>query len=305
MTELTCSHGCSTVKTIIFCFAGRQANIELQLLHIQRILRTDPDVEYHVWDCSENESDHRYLQSIKGERISYHDDFYGLPHNDAWNSIYRHYTAKRFRHHQFVKIDEDIVFLEDANFGNLIRAIDRNRDMFISAAIINNGACTQLFPELQQSFTVKRVVPSQVHQSVGYAVASHRYLVEHWRELLDQPPELILATDWLSINMIGYSWDLGREICANIGGLPPWDAYSDVDNVPQEINRSRRLGDEGVINLYPRVILQSMIAAHLYFGPQRKRMRDADILEIRQQYAELGKLYVPWIIEHPTKELLA
>lgn len=77
-------------RTVVFVFAGRRANMELQLPFIRRILDAHPDVEYHVWDCAIEESDHEWLKTITGERITVWDDFYDPPQWwCAHNRIYR------------------------------------------------------------------------------------------------------------------------------------------------------------------------------------------------------------------------
>lgn len=288
------------MKTIIFCFAGRRANIELQLPCIKRILAAHPDVEYDIWDCSLTDADHEFLQTISGDRINVVDDLYvsgcqfaGLQFND----IYRHYTDDYFRDYRFVKVDEDVVFLQDDRFGDFIDAIDAHPEAVITAQIINNGAGTRLVPTLFRKFEVGL---SEVHRSVDYAKTCHQYMFEHWRELVSQPVELIPAQDWLSINLIGYTWEIGCEITRLVGQYPAPTAYDDVCNIPAEIFANGTMadgracivvGDEGVINLFPRLIMQGFVACHLYFGPQRNLMDDTDIADLQKRYAEVGRLY--------------
>jgi hypothetical protein len=47
----------SAQRVIIFCFAGRRANLEIQLLFIRRVLADHPDAEYHVWNLARTEED--------------------------------------------------------------------------------------------------------------------------------------------------------------------------------------------------------------------------------------------------------
>jgi hypothetical protein len=291
------------MKTIIFVFAGRKENMELQLPHIRRILATHSDVEYHVWDLALEEADHRWLQTIEGERIKVIGDFYKLPPHQSFNAVYLRYTHPSFRACKFVKLDEDIIFLEDDRFGDFIDAITPNQ--IVSANVINNGACTRLEPGLWEQFEALISKPqpyigvlraphltlSEVHQSREYALMAHKYFIDHWQELVGQPIELVPATDWLSINVIGYDWRMGKLIHAALGKKPPRNAYSELQNVPAQIKPDGTLGDEGVCNLHPIVIMRGFIAAHLYFGPQRGQMKTIQVADLQNRYRAVGEQY--------------
>ncbi|OTR07280.1 hypothetical protein B9M83_09230, partial [Mycobacteroides abscessus] len=58
------------LRVILFVFAGRKANMELQVPYIKRILAEHPNVEYHVWNLARDPKDAEYLQTITGERIT-------------------------------------------------------------------------------------------------------------------------------------------------------------------------------------------------------------------------------------------
>ncbi|MEB3244406.1 MAG: hypothetical protein VKJ06_00255, partial [Vampirovibrionales bacterium] len=63
---------------ILFCFAGRQSYLELQLPYIIKLLEQYPNIEYHLWNFSRNENDHLYLQTLKEkhDRIILFNEFY-------------------------------------------------------------------------------------------------------------------------------------------------------------------------------------------------------------------------------------
>jgi len=62
--------------------------------------------------------------------------------------VYRYYTAQRFSDRLFVKIDDDVVFVETNQFAAFVAAATGNRRSVTSATVINNAACTAVDPEL-------------------------------------------------------------------------------------------------------------------------------------------------------------
>lgn len=294
------------MQTIIFTFGGRRQNLELQLPFIRRILARHPNVEYHLWDLARDEADHEWIQTVRGDRIFVMSDFYGAgPWWQQFDSVYRHYAHRRFVSAVFLKLDEDIVFLEDARFAEFMDIVCRNRKHYISANVVNNGACTRLEPGLWKQFELLRPsVPvtytgveqpsielNQVHRHREFAAMAHKYFFAHWREMTNQPIELIPATDWLSINCIGYDYRNACRFHALLGDRTPRGAYADVNNLPAAIKLDGNLGDEGIVNLFPRLIMKGFTAAHLYFGPQRDKMNDAQISDLRNHYADIGQKY--------------
>lgn len=261
--------------------------MELQLPFVRRILAQHPEVEYHIWDLAHNELDHQWLQAVSGERITVYGDFYDDAPWRWMDDIYRFYTDDRFTDCRFVKIDEDVVFLQDNTFGDFISAIDDNPGTVISAKVINNGAGTRLIPALFRKY---RDELARVSLNLDYADTCHSYMFENFRELTCESRELVTIRDWLSINLIGYSYETGCVIAKQIGYFTPSGAYDEVCNVPPEVDQDGLLGDEGVVNLFPRLMLQGFLACHLYFHPQRNQMSDAHIANLQDRYAEVGRI---------------
>lgn len=267
---------------ILFVFAGRKPNMALQVPLIKRILADNPNADYHIWDLARNPDDSDYLRSIEGERISVITDFAGDNPWTRFNDVFCHYAAEKYRDHLFMKIDDDVVFLETDRFRDFIQAVDDNRSAVVSAKVINNGACTVIDPGLYELFRAMSFPLLDVHQSAEYARMAHNYLFDHAVELLGEPLQLIPTADWLSINLIGYDWHMGCRIASHLGKPSPQYIAG---------RRFRRgvIGDEGRVNMLPRMILQGFLAGHLYFGPQAKAMGDAELDAFRSRYAELGK----------------
>lgn len=283
------------MKTIIFVFAGRRANLELQLPLIRRILDRNPTVEYHLWNLCRRPADSDFLHTIRGDRITVRDDFYGR--RSGMNLVYQHYTDPAYRDAVFVKMDDDIVFLETERFPDFVAAI--RPGMVLSAKVINNGACTLTERGLFDQFealhdpVIGSVSPHHplldVHLSFDYADACHAYMFEHWRELLDQPTKLIPTSEWLSINLIGFDWDTNRRIAAKVGQ----PHRKDVRIAGRPYKRGRRIGDEGTVNTLPRTIFQGFLAAHLTFGPQiTVEGEHFRVQGWRRRYRHIGDCYL-------------
>ncbi len=263
-------------RVIMFCFAGREANMELQLPFIRRILAKHPNTEYHVWDLTHNPDDHRYLRTIRGDRISVRSDFYnpnlynpGLDFaawREQFNNVHQHYTRPAYQDCLFVKIDEDVVFIESDRFGVFLDAVDANRGSIVSAEVVNNDPNAD-------------------------PVVVHNNFFEHWGELVGQPVSLRPCTGRLTINMVGYDWQTGRKIVDGCETDPErvtclldvTDGVATVLMVP--------IGDEDAANTLPRLIMRGFVACHLYFGMQRLTMNSDHIADLQKRYAEIGQEY--------------
>ena len=94
-------------------------------------------------------------------------------------------------------------------------------------------------------------------------------------ELVGQPVSLIPTEEWLSINTIGYDYDMARRIAAEVGTVREFRNIAGRDI-------GGAMGDEGTVNTLPRLIMQGFLACHLGFGRQ-----DIDEDMWRKRYAEL------------------
>lgn len=285
---------------ILFVFAGRQPNLELQLPFVRRILDDHPNVEYHVWNFARNDSDRAFIKTIEGERItvwngSGRDGFASpIPTSVAGarqfgagehNAAYKHYSRPEFKDHLFVKVDDDIVFLETARFGKFIEAIDAHRGSALLANIVNNGACIPLEPGLWDGFTELDIPLLDMHMSGEFADLAHTYFFDHNDKMLNRPLKLIPTEDWTSINAVGYDHPTLRHVVKTIG--KPQPAY--LAGRPMH-GWGRVFGDEGVFQTLPRIIVKGFTAAHLTFGPQNPT--EEQFTKWRANYRSLGADYL-------------
>lgn len=258
--------------------------MELQLPFIRKILADNPHVDYHIWNLAREKSDYEWLKTIEGERITVTNNEYMKNPWTQFDQVYWHYAHPEYRDCRFIKIDDDVVFIESERFGVFERSIQPER--IVSAKTINNGACTVTEHGLWEQFKALRQPLLDVHSSKSYVDMSHNYFFEHWEEMVNQDVVRIPTEDWLSINLIGYDWEMARYIAQTIKTpSPPVIAG-------RSFGRAATLGDEGLVNMLPRTIIQGFTACHLYFGPQYKRMPASRFDLYRQRYAEIGAKYL-------------
>jgi hypothetical protein len=278
---------------IFFMFAGRRGNLEVNLPMIRRILDDNPNVEFHLWNLARVPSDNEYIDSISGERIKVCKVSSRVPFRHI-NDVWKHYTHPRFADCRFVKIDDDVVFLETERFGSFLDAIENNPDMVVSANTVNNGACTPFNAGLWNGFTDLSIPLLDVHLSNAYAEMSHEYFLEYWPSMLEQRVEVAQTEDWLSINLIGMHWPMLCNIFEKIGTLTPeWIAG-------RRWEPGGRVGDEGAANMFPRAVARGFVVAHLGFGPQKLTDQQED--DWRSRYTPLGKRYLQGWVTEQSKE---
>ena len=275
--------------TIMFMFAGRQANLELQLPYLHHILAEHPETELHIWDLSRTFEDHVFIGQIKGERITVHRHLYnhGRKPWQHFNDVWRHYGHDRsYRDHLFVKIDDDVVFLETEQFGAYLAAIDDNRGAIVSAKVINNGACTTTEPDLWFGFEQLGIDLLDVHMSAEYADLCHRWFFDNWRGAVGWPSTLLPTAHWLSINLIGFDWRTCYDIARRLDGPSPETIAG------RQFRLGSPIGDEGAVNMLPRLIHEGIVASHLTFGPQDAKLSAGQISEYRKMYADIAAEYL-------------
>lgn len=277
------------MHVIMFCFAGRKANMELQLPYVRRILAEHPNVEYHVWNLTRNLDDDAYLRNLRGlagDRITVHHELYGPDPWRRFNDIYRYYADQRYAGSLFVKLDDDVVFMETERFADFLIATEQNPDAVVSAKVVNNGACTPLTPALHARFTPMRIPLLDWHLHGQLATLAHYYLFDHLDDMTNQPVALQVTEDWLSINLIGYNHAMAVRIAEMLGTRSP------AHIAGRNFMPRNTLGDEGLINTLPRKVLQGFTAGHLTFGPQEKQLTADELAYLRWGYADISAKYL-------------
>jgi hypothetical protein len=269
---------------IMYAFWGRRGNVELQLPLIQRILEENPNVQFHAWNLARQPVDYFFIKTITGNRITVHNQFFRTrPHRNGYNMVYQHYTHINYQNALFVKIDDDVIFMQTGKFVDFVNAVEENPNTVISAQVINNGACAKTQP-IWHEFTSRgsRLLDWHLHQWT--AELAHGCFFDHWRDMLNEPSELVPTDDWLSINFIGYTYEMGKIITARLGTSSPLEISG------RTFNARDRVGDEGAVNMSPRAVYTGFTCAHLSFGPQNLTVDQVD--QWRQKYGRIGEEYL-------------
>jgi 3-dehydroquinate dehydratase len=239
--------------------------MELQLPFLHRIAAEHPDVEIHLWNLARIPPDFYYVREIKGPQIAVHNEQYRTrPHWMGYKNVYRHYCQEEYRDAVFVKIDDDIVFIQTDRFGDFVDAITANPGAIVSANVVNNGACSRIQPGLAEAFDMTGLPLLDWHKHNAVAAMAHEHFFVHWRDMAAEPVTVHDSDDWLSINMIGCDHDTMRALEAGIG----WVEGPPTVIAGRWFGNTDRRGDEGMANTFPRRIVAGMLAAHLSFAPQ-------------------------------------
>lgn len=302
-------------KIILFMFAGREENMRVQMPYLHRILDDNQDAELHLWDLTRRASDATYLRWVSAgcpeslaRRIKIMDNLHpGHPircaypgrvtrprghrpcrcliHKPPYEKPYEWYAANGQPDTIYVKVDDDVLFLETERFNHLIDPLRLHPNRIISASVVNNAVCAKYLPEMVTArianyFSVgdprkptndKRWW--ELHTMPEFARYMHEWFLDECLLEVDALPTYVRTRpgEAVSINCIAFTQ-------ATMKRLAPM--------------MNDRLGDEGAVDRLLPWICTSFRAAHLTFGPQDAGMSQSDLDKIRLRYEDLGKAYL-------------
>lgn len=314
-------------RLVLFSFAGREANLSIQLPYLERILDDRPDAVVHWWDLTRTPEDAAYIREVAAARedgrIEVIDHLHpGHPiccrltapqppprptvrrkgyqprrrgpraprcvcmvHRPPYEKPYAWYAANGDPDDVYVKLDDDIVFIETRRFHHLIGWLAAYPNAVVSANVINNAVCAKYDPFLGGGkMRVACGDPAlakndrkwwYTHTMPDFATDSHDWFLSHFDDLTAGTPEpAYIHTrpgEAISINMIAFTHPTMVRLAAMMND---------------------RLGDEGAVDrLLPR-IATTFHAAHLTFGPQDARLATSELDDLRASYAQLAKEYL-------------
>ncbi|HWB37447.1 MAG TPA: hypothetical protein VHA75_15630 [Rugosimonospora sp.] len=292
------------MRLVLFTFAGRTENLVIQRPFIDRLLDTYPDSTYEMWDLTRTPEDAEYVRAQDGThdgRVRVLGHLHpGHPvrctavagrrrgcrcivHRPPYEKPYAWYAAdESYADTVFVKLDDDVLFLETDRFGDLLAPLAEHPNAVVSANVVNNAVCAKHDPNLRAvvQAALKPGDPDDpaadkawwwLHANPEFARVSHEWYlgrpepVAGWTR--SRPGERI------SINCIAFTHPTMKRLAAMMA-------------------REERLGDEGAVDrLLPRIALGFRVA-HLTFGPQDKAMSLAELDDLRARYAAAGKEYL-------------
>lgn len=288
-------------RIVFVVFAGRRENLELQRPFIDRLLDTYPGSEYHLWDLTRTPEDAAYLREQASDRIKVIDHLHpGHPiacrnpgrrrgcqcmiHRPPFNEPYAWYADRdEYADTVFVKLDDDVVFIETDRFGHLLDAVAEHPNAVVSANVVNNVVCAKHDPDLAP------IVRDRFGLGDADAPAADR---DWWRLHID-PKFARLSHEWMLANPKPTAPLLtrsrpGEALSINFIAF----THPTMNHIAAAISREDRLGDEGAVDRFlPRITLGFRVA-HLTFGPQDAAMTLTELDDLRTRYAALGKAYL-------------
>lgn len=301
---------------VVIIFAGREENMSVQWPYLQTLMAKYPTLQVHLWDLTRRPSDAKYIRTLAAdpvfsEQVRLYDHLHtghpikcrypngqrrprGFPpcqcmlHKPPYEKPYGWYAEQpAYADTVFVKIDDDVLFLETERFHDLIAPLAEHPERIISANATNNSVCAKYGED--RDFLANRfsagdpLLPKNdkrwwlLHTDPEFAIVSHEMFLDNWKERTRVlPPPTYVHTrpgEAVSINCIAFTFSMMKTLAA-------------------AFKHSPRLGDEGVVDQHLPWICTTFHAAHLTFGPQDKEMRSTDLSRLRDQYWQLAKEYL-------------
>jgi hypothetical protein len=280
------------IDPILIVFAGREYCMELQIPYIIKILEKYPTSEYHIWNFARNEFDNEYLNSLPNihERIKIFNDHYEGPNEvtkcikkpntlcncskcrvGKWIEPYKYYSNPSFKEKIFIKLDDDIVYIDLNGFNDYLLSIYNNPNHVISANVINNGTCALYDP------IINKYVSQYIHTinewpslctNLEFLSISHDLFFSN--QYTKEDKLIPNKQKKLSINTIGFNYNMIYKM-SNIFHKSP--------------NAS---SDEKIFNSHSQMfIYQNFITSHLHFSDQNALMSDELKSKYIKKYKEL------------------
>jgi glycosyltransferase involved in cell wall biosynthesis len=261
-------------KVIATTFAGRQDRMEVLLGYVVNALKAGIIHEYHVWDYARSSADRVWLKTLpmRHPAIKLYSPATGA---GRYGDYYRHYRPEEHINTVFIKMDDDIVYMDLVRLPEFISFRIAHPEYFlVSANVINNGVCAWF--QQQHGVIPKSLMDlSYPEQGLCGVLWEDGHLAEQLHNFfLDAPQKFSLpgseiAPDRLSINFVSY---LGSDlnVISKIGN-------DDEDDL--SVLLPRQLGRKNII-------FNPCIVSHLSFYSQDSEM---NIPMVLQRYIKLSE----------------
>ncbi len=149
-------------KVILICPGGRRSILEIQLMYLRKILDLDIVYKYHVWDFAWSKEDSEFISKLTNFhpklKVKY------SPFTNAHRSgnvaskqfayyLGEYYRVDKYKDKIFVKLDDDIPFIDVDSFERFIDGRLKSDAFLYSANIINNNLyATEDFEKIHTDF---------------------------------------------------------------------------------------------------------------------------------------------------------
>ena len=285
------------MKLIIFVFAGREYCMELQLPYILKILNEYPNSEYHIWNFARNENDNQYLNTLpsRHDRIKIFNDHYEGPNSikectkrrnhicycekcriGKWSEPYKFYSSDEYIDCLFLKLDDDIVYIDLDGFNPYLKTINNNPECVISANVINNGVCAHFDPIIKEKVILNKLILKENNLNKWFTLCdnydflniSHDMFLS--KECTKADNVIVFTNSKISINTIGFKHNTMCEVGRTLSKL------------------GDMVSDEMVFGRHTTILIyQNFITSHLHFSDQNAKMSEDVKKTYIQKYKEL------------------
>ena len=295
-----------TSKIILFIFAGRKKFLEIQKHYLKRILNDIEETELHLWNFCRNDADNKYLQELSKElpKTRIFNQYYEgtNPISECskkvgvlcgcikcrvgkWSEPYKYYaSADNNENTIYVKLDDDIVYIDTTRFKDFIKLAGDQPNVVISANVINNGICAKLNHELSGMIVNKNFIEKDdplswwlLCTNADYFRLAHEYFLRNIEAVINETLQPILIPRVrFSINTLSFSSNVMRGIADRLGA----DAS---------------INDEHIISMCcDIIILKGFVTSHFHYSDQRSIIEDVEEHEFIKRYQNLISSE-PWI----------
>ncbi len=269
----------SNFRVVVLIPGGRRAYMRALMPH----LLAQPSIdEIRILVNTENATDIAYMEALKSEKttLQYLPKGVSPSGNKTVNLIYRSAIEKDT---VYIKIDDDIVWMEDGTFENLLSKRFKYRDaFFISPIVINNSHCTHILQRNRKIDFIERYVGAVAG---GFAWKEGKVAVNLHNHLLsliekNKVSELhvedqFVASTRFSINCICF---FGEKMAALKGEIPDIWRFNNDDEEYLSVHAPGRLGTYNVV-------CGDAVVAHHSFYTQAIHVNRSDILSRYQALA--------------------
>src|SRR6478735_7307160 len=147
--------------------------MEVQRPFLDRLLEMYPNLEIHLWDLTRNADDAAYLRTRVTDRVKVIDHLRSnyrcrypnrdrrrgeppclcMTHKPPYEEPYKWYAEQsEYEGAVFVKVDDDVLFLETERFDDLLAPLVEHPRRVMSANVINNAVCAKYDHEIAEMY---------------------------------------------------------------------------------------------------------------------------------------------------------
>ena len=220
-------------KVILFCPGGRKNVLSIQILNMVKILDLNIVFEYHIWDFAWTEEDSHYISQL--HTIHPKIKIKNSPYKNASRAgdiaskqfayfLCDYYKFENYSEYVFIKLDDDICFIDTNNFEKFVNCRIRSDSFLYSANVINNN-----------------------HQSVSDFDKLHNEFISSYDTILKmnnlKSSEVFSNNKRLSINFVSFLGKdlkyINEEFSNGIGSNDEWRL---CHTIPKKLGRDNEIG---------------------------------------------------------------